>query len=178
MTNKTTEYYWDSAIFLSYLKGEQRKEPDVTQAIKDNWLLMHEGKIKVYTSILTKSEVLQYQMGDEQYQKFLDYFYSDRIERLPTDEAVWDLAFELRNYHAKKVKEIGYLSVPDAVHLASAIIVNADEFHTLDGSKEKKLIRLSGNVGGKYKLIVCHPSITFKGSKDHLFSATDKEEKD
>ena len=167
---KIPVYYWDSSIFISFLKGENRPEAGVTDAIKDNWNLMHEGKIKVFTSILTKSEVLQYRHGEEPYKKFLEYFYSDRIERLPTDEATWDLALELRNFHLTRVRELGQLSVPDAVHLASAILINPDEFHTTDGNQNKGLIRLSGNVGGKYNLTICYPSITYKGSKDHLFN--------
>jgi hypothetical protein len=38
------------------------------------------------------------------------------------------------------------------IHLATAVLYRADEFHTFDD----QLIAFSGNVGG-HKLIVCHP---------------------
>jgi hypothetical protein len=44
------------------------------------------------------------------------------------------------------------LKSPDAIHLATAILYRADEFHTFDD----QLIGLSGNVGG-HRLIVCKP---------------------
>jgi transposase-like protein len=44
------------------------------------------------------------------------------------------------------------LKTPDAIHLASAILHRADEFHTFD----ETLIALSGNVAG-HKLTICKP---------------------
>jgi hypothetical protein len=51
------------------------------------------------------------------------------------------------------------LSVPDAIHLATAIQYRVDEFHTFDGEGNSRylgLLPLSGNVGG-HKLTICKP---------------------
>jgi hypothetical protein len=59
------------------------------------------------------------------------------------------------------------LLTPDAIHLATAIHYNADEFHTFDGSKPRTprdkrytrsgLLLLDGNVAG-HGLTVCKPT--------------------
>jgi hypothetical protein len=51
------------------------------------------------------------------------------------------------------------VSVPDAIHLATALIYRADEFHTFDGKNGRNtlgLLPLSGDVGG-HKLTICKP---------------------
>jgi hypothetical protein len=59
------------------------------------------------------------------------------------------------------------LSSPDSIRLATAIIFNAEEFHTFDGSGGKKrngdLLPLSGNVAG-HRLKICVPYADEQGS--------------
>lgn len=62
----------------------------------------------------------------------------------------------IRDYYDQKGIK---LSSPDTIQLATAIIFNAEEFHTFDGSGKKRngdLLPLSGNVAG-HKLKICVP---------------------
>ena len=82
----------------------------------------------------------------------MDTLFKDLIKRLSrqsVDIRVAAIAHDLRNYYALAGRT---LKSPDAIHLATAILYRADEFHTFDD----QLIALSGNVGGN-KLIVCKP---------------------
>jgi PIN domain len=78
-------------------------------------------------------------------------FDSDRVY------ALLDGLHDLRNHYAAKGKKT--LSAPDAIHLATAILYRADEFHTFDSdgsSRSLGLLPLSGDVGG-HRLIICKP---------------------
>jgi hypothetical protein len=84
-----------------------------------------------------------------------------RMTRLGTDTKVAALAHDLRDHYAKVAPASGgkTLSVPDAIHLATAIHHRANEFHTFDNdgsSKSLGLLPLSGNVGG-HRLVICKP---------------------
>lgn len=50
--------------------------------------------------------------------------------------------------------------MPDAIHLASAILYDATEFHTFDGARaganKAGLLTLDGNVAG-HRLKICAP---------------------
>jgi len=53
------------------------------------------------------------------------------------------------------------VETPDAIHLATAITYEADEFHTLDGAGKKKrstdLLKLGTKIAGRYNLLICKP---------------------
>jgi predicted nucleic acid-binding protein len=83
----------------------------------------------------------------------MDTLFKDamrRFSRMSVDIRVAGIAHDLRNDSAVKGGKI--LKTPDSIHLATAILHRADEFHTFDDG----LISLSGNVGG-HRLIVCKP---------------------
>jgi hypothetical protein len=68
---------------------------------------------------------------------------------------------DIRDHYTVRAAEFGgkTLSVPDAIHLATAVLYRVDEFHTFDmegRSKSLGLIPLSGNVAG-HRLIICKP---------------------
>jgi hypothetical protein len=74
------------------------------------------------------------------------------------------LAHDIRDYYIIRAQEHGgkTLSTADAIHLATAILYRADEFHTFDergSAKNLGLIPLSGNVGG-HSLKICKPKAT------------------
>jgi len=66
----------------------------------------------------------------------------------------------VRNYYSMRPEfENRTLATPDAIHLASAIMNRATEFHTFDGGgvgKSLGLLPLTGNVAG-HKLTICKP---------------------
>ncbi|MFH0765440.1 MAG: PIN domain-containing protein, partial [Calditrichota bacterium] len=92
---------------------------------------------------------------------------------LSTDWNVWNLAHDIRDHYRSENtnEDLPTLTVPDAVHLATAIIYDADCFHTYDRNNvtiseakqnnwhpKRGLIPLSGNVMG-YDLMICAPNI-------------------
>ncbi|HEX8165602.1 MAG TPA: PIN domain-containing protein [Beijerinckiaceae bacterium] len=84
-----------------------------------------------------------------------------RINRIGMDGKVASLAHDIRDHYMARAAEFGgkTLSTPDAIHLATAILYRADEFHTFDNDGSAKslgLIPLSGNVGG-HRLTICKP---------------------
>ena len=95
------------------------------------------------------------------YQLFEDLMKRNSITRIAVDMRIAKLAKELREYYVaqKSQNNDRMLSVPDAIHLATAILYRADEFHTFDEESRKKtvgLIPLSGNVAG-HSLRICKP---------------------
>lgn len=84
-----------------------------------------------------------------------------RVNRVGMDNKVAQMAHDIRDHYAQRASANGgkILSVPDAIHLATAIIYRVDEFHTFDEvgrSKTLGLMPLSGDVAG-HGLKICKP---------------------
>jgi hypothetical protein len=82
------------------------------------------------------------------------------VREINADARIFDEASRIREYHANQ-PEKRKVTTPDATHLATAALYEADEFLTMDGLKKggqnkRKLIALSGDVGG-HNLSVVHP---------------------
>jgi predicted nucleic acid-binding protein len=138
-------FYWDACLFLAWLKDEELggEMDGVREIIKR----MRRRDAKIMTSVLTTVEVLSARIPAG-----MDTLFRDLIKRLnrqSMDIRVAAIAHDLRNHYALQERS---LKSPDAIHLATAILYRADEFHTFDD----QLIGLSGNVGG-HRLIVCKP---------------------
>lgn len=140
-------YYWDTCLFLSWLKDEERPsgEMDGVREIIDR---QRKRDCRIMTSVITGVEVLQAKIPagvDTMFTALMK-----RVARVGVDAKVAQIAHDIRNHYAQAGKK---LATPDALHLATAIIYRADEFHTFDGDD---LIPLSGNVAG-HKLVICKP---------------------
>lgn len=150
-------FYWDSCLFLTWLKGEDRK-PGEAEGIEEVVRLVEGNKAELFTSVMTKAEVLESKMTEEQKHRFTELFKRRNVVEVDLDPRVAKLAQIVREFYlARKTK----LSVPDSIHLATAIHYAADEFHTTDGGGERKrrgdLIPLSGSVAG-HDLKICTPN--------------------
>jgi hypothetical protein len=80
--------------------------------------------------------------------QFNNLFKRRNVEWINHDERVSQLSHDIRDHYDQQGVK---LSSADSVHLASAIIYDADVFYTLDGSGKKKkgkLLPLNGNVAG------------------------------
>jgi hypothetical protein len=94
----------------------------------------------------------------------MDTLFKDfmrRITRIGIDSKCASLAHDLRNYYELKKPAFDgkILSLPDAIHLATAILYRVNEFHTFDNDGDRKtlgLLPLTGNVGGN-RLTICKP---------------------
>ncbi len=111
------------------------------------------------TSAIAFAEVLESKSGAENVKKFRELFKRPNIASINTDMRIGELAGELKDYYFKR-GEKRKLTTPDALHLATAILYDAEEFHTFDDGKNNRkslgLLGLNGNVGG-HRLIVVPP---------------------
>jgi len=151
-------FYWDTCLFIAWIKDEQRPSGEmdgvrevIAQARKRDAIIM--------TSVLTNVEVLASNLPVG-----LEGLFSGlmkRIEQKSIDIKIAKLAHDIRDYYTRKSLEFDgkTLSTPDALHLATAIIYRATEFHTFDGSNGRRtlgLLPLSKNVAG-HALNICKP---------------------
>jgi predicted nucleic acid-binding protein len=152
MTGKRKKYYWDSCAFILWLdeKGDQLVVDGLAQVVKE----VESGQADLFTSALTKSEVLRGKMSPEQRDRFNRLFQRRNMVAVDITSRVLALSEEIREWNRK-------ISTPDAIHLATAILYEADEFHTTDGGGKRKrggdLLPLNGNVAG-HKLKICIPA--------------------
>lgn len=139
-------YYWETCLFLAWLKDEERPfgEMDGVREIIER---SSKRDCRLMTSVLTTVEVLQSNIPAG-----VDTMFSGltrRITRVGMDTKVAGLAHDIRNHYLKAGRS---LKTPDAIHLATAVLHRADEFHTFDD----KLLGMSGNVAG-HNLVICKP---------------------
>ncbi len=151
-------YYWDTCLFLAWIKDEDRKSGEMA-GVREVIERFKRREVKIVTSVLTGVEVLQCKMPVGMDTLFAGMM--KRITKLGVDSKVASVAHDLRDYYSSRPKEFDNktLSTPDAIHLATAILYRVTEFHTFDNDGSGKslgLIPLSGNVGGN-KLTICKP---------------------
>ena len=151
MPGKRKKYYWDSCAFIIWLdeKGDQLVVDGLAQIVNE----IESGQADLFTSAITRTEVLRGKMTSEQRDRFSRLFQRRNVIAVDVTGRVLDISEKIREWNLK-------ISVPDALHLATAILYEADEFHTTDGSGKRKragdLLPLDGNVAG-HKLKICVP---------------------
>lgn len=151
-------YYWDTCLFLAWLKDEERRTGDM-DGVRELVERSRRREVRIMTSVLTSVEVLASKIPvgfDTLFVNFLK-----RINRVSVDIKVAAVAHDLRDFYSTRQAEFGNktLSTPDAIYLATAILYRADEFHTFDehgSGKNLGLIPLSGNAAGN-RLTICKP---------------------
>ncbi len=152
MPGKRKKYYWDSCAFILWLngKGNQLVVDGLAQVVKE----VESGQADLFTSALAKTEVLRGKMNADQRDKFNRLFQRRNVVAVDITGRVLALSEEIREWQPK-------ISVPDAIHLATAITYDAVELHTTDGGGKRKrggdLLPLNGNVAG-HKLKICAPA--------------------
>ena len=140
-------YYWDTCMFLAWLKDEQRRSGEM-DGVREIVERSKRRDCRIMTSVITTVEVLQAKIPAG-----VDTFFNGlmrRVSRVGVDTKVALMAHEIRNHYALAGKN---MKTPDALHLATAVLHKVDEFHTFD---DDDLIPLSGNVAG-HRLVICKP---------------------
>jgi hypothetical protein len=155
------KYYWDSCTFIAWLKGEKHNLGEL-EGIEAIAKLVMENKADLFTSELTRTEVLEGKMTAEERERFQRLFQRRNVVSVDLSGRVMDLSRAIREWN----NDIG---TQDSIHLATAILYEANEFHTTDGGGKRKrrgdLIPLNGNVAG-HALRICTPVST----QPNLFS--------
>ena len=132
--------YWDSCIFIAFLKGENHGE-SATEAIRIQAAEFDANKIVLATSTVGVMEVLSMKLEDEVKDKLEKMIRRSNFILIETNEFVARKAAILRNHCYTKSKEAGKLefkiSPADAIHVSSGMAVEASKIVTTD-KKDKK----------------------------------------
>lgn len=162
MKNGKKIYYWDTAPILAWVTNETRDDPSEMDGVSETLHQVEAGNAVICTSVLWRAEVLNSTLSTDQKNLISLAFQGQRIQQIAVNFRIMELAMEIRDYHKRNPAKdvIHNISTPDAIHLASAIYSEVDEFHTFDGKKKSgakaKLLTLDGNVAG-HRLRVCTP---------------------
>lgn len=165
-------YYWDACIYLEHLRGEPAPAEQRQAIVR----LLSENKDKqnrIFTSAVTHIEVLPKKLTKDDVAKEAEYmnmFGSMYFFDIAIDGQVIQLAREIKDFYfeegdPKLAKFYRMMSTGDAIHLATAIINGATEFHTRDKNSRGgnvKLIGLpamspNGKIAGRYDLVIVSP---------------------
>jgi predicted nucleic acid-binding protein len=142
-------YYWDSSAFIAWVDGGKGHPKEVIEGLDAIAKEINENRAVLTTSVMTDAELLQGKLIPEQATKFQNLFKRRNVTAINVDSRIAKKASEIRNYYNERKMK---LSTPDSIHLATAIIYEVDEFHTLDGDGPRQrtndLLRLNGNVAG------------------------------
>ena len=153
-------YYWDSCVFLAWLRNETERPEAEMAAIKAYVREIEKRNVRVLTSAIMYTEVTDHKLPVGVDEQFFELTRRSNVQVVAADIRVAKMARDLRDHYSMRADEFNgkTLSTPDAIHLATAILYKATEFHTLDGSNRKSLglLGLDGDVGG-HALRVCKP---------------------
>jgi len=158
MDNKPT-IYWDSCILIALLTNENRPNGEMNGVFY--WAKqVSQGDAFLLISSLARVEILKFFLSTEQQKVLDDFLKRSNVMEIELGPSVAEKARELRDYY-QSLKSVSKktLSTQDAIHLATAIMYEADEFHTFDIKGKNRtlgLIPLSNSVAG-YPLTICMP---------------------
>lgn len=167
--------YWDSCIFLALLQKEKHKQGEL-ECLEQQSRKFDIGALSIITSSITIAEVFEARLSDDSKLKIRDMYARSNFRFVDATVSICQRASEIRGYYkVKPIKDNGielYPSLPDAIHIASAIAAQAVTGRnipliTFDSKnkpqkKELGLTGLSGMVANKYKLTICRPLLTNK----------------
>ena len=136
-----TSAYWDSCVFIDLLEQTPGRFP-----VCEDWRSRAEkGDLVIVTSAISLAEVCKLPttslLPADQSKKILEFFENPYIVLRQVDRAVGELAHELTRTHGLKPM--------DAIHVATALLMRVDVFHTYDSAKgrRKGLLAHNGLIG-------------------------------
>ena len=162
-TGRRHSIYWDTCIFLAWMNNEIRPAGDM-EGLGRIAELVQRAEVVLVTSTLTRAEILQSKTTPDAMKRYDMLLRRSNVVSQNMDLPIAKLTSELMDYYLQSDFE---LLTPDAIHLATAIHVNVNEFHTFDGSTPRKprrskyarsgLLLLDEDVAGR-KLRITRPS--------------------
>jgi predicted nucleic acid-binding protein len=152
----TKRVYWDACSWIALIQKEKISQPD--GAVEDREMMCKtvieaakKNRLEIATSALCLAEVCKspdVRRGSPD--RIADFFESDFILIATVDTVV--------GHRARRLMTGGYagLKPPDAIHIATSLILNVDEMHTFDDALLALDGRLDKDDGTKLK--ICKPS--------------------
>lgn len=156
MAGSLKRIYWDACVWIALIQKEKILDEKgvitedretmcktVIEAAKD-------GRVEIVTSALSLVEVCKNpDIKEKSADKIAAFFEHDFVLLANLDRASGE--------RAREIMLVGYskLKPPDAAHIATAAITNAEEMHTFDD----RLLRLDGLIdkANGEKLKICKP---------------------
>jgi predicted nucleic acid-binding protein len=147
--------YWDASVWIALIQQERIRDAG-GKLIEDRYALCRnvilaaeKGQIEIATSTLSFAEVCKHpdiKNGNED--KIAAFFENDYILPVNLDRSVGETARHMMMSGTA-------LKPPDACHVATAAIANAEEMHTFD----RGMLNLDGKVDKSdgTKLKICKP---------------------
>lgn len=137
--------YWDTSVFFAWLKDEPW-DADIVDGIEATVRQVHNNQVVLITSVVTDTEVLRSRMSAKALAKWEAVFQRRNVKMIAHDLRVGRKSSQIRDcFFQEGIK----VATPDSIHLATAIIYEADELQALDGAgptkKASDMIRLNGH---------------------------------
>jgi hypothetical protein len=97
-------YYWDTCLFLAWIKDEQRPSGEM-DGVREIIARAKRREVKIVTSVLTMVEVLQSKLPVGMDRLFTEMMR--RVSRIGMDSKVAALAHDIRDYYMSRSAEFG-----------------------------------------------------------------------
>lgn len=146
MTGTSEEFrrqYWDTCLFINYLTNQEKDKADV---VHDLLIQAEKGQpptaITIIISNLVIAEVREKAGNVKERQEKIDQLFQTDwpyLEPHALTGTIAQLAREIGNDHPS-------ITVPDAVHVATALHAKAEVLFTYDGASDKRERRRSGSL--------------------------------
>lgn len=155
MATSPKRLYWDACAWIAFIQEEKVEIPsgqveDRESMCRSVLIAAKAGKAEIATSTLSLAEVCKDPTtASEAANRFPDFLDLEYVLLVPLDRAVGEKARELMQGSCTRLKP------PDAIHIATAIVANADALHTFD----ELLLALNGlfSKADGSKLKICKP---------------------
>ena len=89
-------YYWDTCLFISWLKDENRPDKTELDGVREFIERLKTRDVKIITSVLTQAEITQAVVGAGGITLFEDLLKRKNIQRIAVEIKIAKLARELR----------------------------------------------------------------------------------
>jgi hypothetical protein len=170
----TSIEYWDSCMFLAYIKGETSHAAGTFDYLKDRVRKFDSGILTLATSTICIPEVVGASLTDELRKRFSAMLNRSNMHSVDATPAVCRLAADIREYFRQNPLTAGngrpiYPSTADAIHVASAISVNRTanasvDLITLDHrnkppKEEMAMVAMNAYISSKYRTRVMLPPL-------------------
>ena len=127
--------YWDSDVFLGWLRNERDKAPKCEGVLAE----AEAGRMQIVTSALTLTEVIRLK-GQPRLSR------TDESSIRAFFEHDWIVVRDVDRFIAEDARELVWnygIQAEDAIHLATALSLKLSQFDTFD----RVLHKLSGKLG-------------------------------
>jgi predicted nucleic acid-binding protein len=146
------QYYWDSCVFIVFLKNERDAYGQHIDHIAQFLDEAKAGHCRIYCSTITLAEITPDKLIDASVGTFGEFLADFKSVVIPVspDVNMMTTAGHLRSMTYTKTNGARRLLTPDAIHLATALglesayQVKVDTFHTFDGGRNSNAVPLIG----------------------------------